>query len=129
MRKLLGLFTAALLAVSVIAGEYPDLSIKELKKAIAEKKARTRKGEIDCDEVLFDRLRTLRRKLADERDVPAYIIFSDATLREMARAYPVKESAFGQLPGIGEKKRAEFGPMFCQEIAKFLETNPRIRFD
>jgi ATP-dependent DNA helicase RecQ len=97
--------------------------------AIAEKKARTRKGEIACDEVLFDRLRTLRRKLADERDVPAYIIFSDATLREMARAYPVKESAFGQLPGIGEKKRAEFGPMFCEEIAEFLETNPKIRFD
>jgi ATP-dependent DNA helicase RecQ len=97
--------------------------------AIAEKRARTRKGEIACDEVLFDRLRTLRRKLADERDVPAYIIFSDATLREMARAYPVKESAFGLLPGIGEKKRAEFGPMFCREIATFLETNPKIRFD
>ncbi len=97
--------------------------------AIAEKKARTRKGEIACDEVLFDRLRTLRRKIADERDVPAYIIFSDATLREMARSYPVKESAFGQLPGVGEKKRAEFAATFCQEIAKFLETNPRIRFD
>ncbi len=97
--------------------------------AIAEKKARTRKGEIACDEVLFDRLRTLRRKLADERDVPAYIVFSDATLREMARAYPVTETAFGRLPGVGEKKRAEFGPLFCTEIARFLETNPKIRFD
>ncbi len=56
--------------------------------AIAEKKARTRKGDIACDEVLFDRLRTLRRKLADERDVPAYIIFSDATLREVAPLLP-----------------------------------------
>jgi len=97
--------------------------------AIAEKKARTRKGEIACDEVLFDRLRTLRRKLADERDVPAYIIFSDATLREMARSYPVKEYDFGKLPGVGEKKRAEFAAIFCREIATFLETNPRIRFD
>jgi len=97
--------------------------------AIAEKKARTRKGEIACDEVLFDRLRTHRRKLADERDVPAYIIFSDATLREMARRYPTNEAAFGRLPGVGEKKRAEFGPTFCTEIATFLETNPKIRFD
>jgi ATP-dependent DNA helicase RecQ len=97
--------------------------------AIAEKRARTRKGEIACDEVLFDRLRTLRRKLADERDVPAYIIFSDATLREMARSYPITEAAFGRLPGVGEKKRVEFGPAFCTEIATFLETNPKIRFD
>ncbi len=49
-------------------------------------------GEISCDEVLFDRLRTLRKKLADERDVPAYIIFSDVSLRQMARNYPASES-------------------------------------
>ena len=55
---------------------------------IAEKSARRRAGAIDCDEVLFARLRALRRKLADERGVPAYIIFSDVSLREMARKYP-----------------------------------------
>jgi ATP-dependent DNA helicase RecQ len=97
--------------------------------AIAEKRARTRKGEIACDEVLFDRLRTLRRKLADARDVPAYIIFSDATLREMARNYPTTEAGFGRLTGVGEKKRAEFGPTFCSEIVTFLANNPKIRFD
>ena len=47
-------------------------------------------GEITCDEILFERLRELRKRLADERDVPAYIIFSDVALRQMARNYPAK---------------------------------------
>src|SRR5438128_4669977 len=46
-----------------------------------------RAGAIECDETLFERLRSLRRKLADERGVPAYVIFSDVALREMARNY------------------------------------------
>ena len=47
-----------------------------------------RAGAIECDEVLFSRLRELRKRLADERGVPAYVIFGDATLRQMARGYP-----------------------------------------
>ena len=42
-------------------------------------------GEITCDETLFERLRDLRKRLADERNVPAYIVFSDVALRQMAR--------------------------------------------
>src|SRR5204863_7339959 len=56
-----------------------------------------RAGEIECDEELFERLRALRRKIADERDVPAYIIFSDATLRQMAQARPQSKSEFAQI--------------------------------
>src|SRR6184192_3321556 len=48
---------------------------------IAEKAARRRPGAIECDEELFERLRVLRRRFADEHGVPAYIIFSDASLR------------------------------------------------
>src|SRR5205809_3731894 len=55
---------------------------------LAEKTPRTEAGAIDCDESLFERLRASRRQLADERGVPAYIIFSDVSLREMARNYP-----------------------------------------
>src|SRR5437016_14469885 len=61
---------------------------------IAEKNAQRRAGTIECDEVLFERLRALRRKLADDRKVPAYIIFSDVSLREMARDYPTNSSEF-----------------------------------
>ena len=82
-------------------------------------------GEIACDEALFERLRALRKTLADERDVPAYIIFSDVALRQMARNYPESESDFARISGVGEKKLREFGEVFLNEIALHLATNPR----
>jgi ATP-dependent DNA helicase RecQ len=82
-------------------------------------------GEISCDEVLFDRLRQLRKTLADERDVPAYIVFSDVALRQMARNYPASESQFARISGVGEKKLREFGEIFLGEIAAYLQTNAR----
>jgi ATP-dependent DNA helicase RecQ len=82
-------------------------------------------GEITCDEILFERLRALRKKLADERDVPAYIVFSDVALRQMARNYPQSESDFARISGVGEKKLREFGENFLAEIASHLQMNPR----
>jgi ATP-dependent DNA helicase RecQ len=92
------------------------------------RKAVRREGDIACDEILFARLRELRKKLADERRVPAYVIFGDATLRQMAREYPATEAAMHGLFGMGEKKRAEFGASFAAAIRAFLETNPRMGF-
>jgi ATP-dependent DNA helicase RecQ len=88
-----------------------------------------REGDIACDEILFDRLRTLRRKLADERRVPAYIVFGDTTLRAMARYYPETVAQMEGIPGVGEKKRAEFGDVFAAEIAEYLKTNSRVAFE
>ena len=82
-------------------------------------------GEITCDEVLFERLRELRKRLADERDVPAYIVFSDVALRQMARNYPESERGFARISGVGEKKLREFGEVFLNEIALHLAANPR----
>ena len=84
-----------------------------------------RVGEIACDETLFDRLRQLRKRLADERAVPAYIVFSDVTLRQMARDYPAGESELARISGVGEKKLREFGGLFLGEIADYLQDNPR----
>ena len=84
-----------------------------------------RAGEIACDEVLFDRLRKLRKQLADERNVPAYIVFSDVALRQMARDYPASEREFARISGVGEKKLREFGDVFLGEIAAYLQANPR----
>jgi ATP-dependent DNA helicase RecQ len=84
-----------------------------------------RVGEIACDEVLFDRLRRLRKQLADERSVPAYIVFSDVALRQMARDYPASEREFARITGVGEKKLREFGSVFLAEIAAHVENNPR----
>jgi ATP-dependent DNA helicase RecQ len=80
------------------------------------------------DEILFERLRALRKRLADERSVPAYVILGDATLRAMARRYPTRPEDLRGLPGIGEKKYADFAEVFSAEIARYLETNARVAF-
>jgi len=92
---------------------------------IAEKAARRKQGAIECDEVLFERLRTLRRQLADERGVPAYIIFSDVSLREMARNYPTNSTEFRRIPGVGEQKLKDFGEAFLSEIRSHSAENQR----
>ena len=84
-----------------------------------------RAGEIACDEALFEKLRQLRKQLADERGVPPYIVFSDVALRQMARFYPADDKDFSRINGVGEKKLREFGAAFLCEIASHLQTNPR----
>jgi ATP-dependent DNA helicase RecQ len=95
---------------------------------IADKPGKARAGAIECDEPLFDRLRVLRRKLADERDVPAYVIFSDVSLREMARSYPATASEFRRIPGVGEQKCKDFSEPFLSEIKDHLTNNSRQTF-
>ncbi len=87
-----------------------------------------RQGEIACDEILFVRLRVLRKRLADERKVAAYVVFGDATLRQMARLYPTTADAMHSITGVGEKKRAEFGATFAQAIAEYLRQNGQMQF-
>lgn len=87
-----------------------------------------REGDIACDELLFERLRALRKRLADERQVPAYIIFGDTTLRAMANRYPVTTTDMDGIPGMGEKKKAEFAEIFAETIADYLKTNSRQSF-
>jgi ATP-dependent DNA helicase RecQ len=84
-----------------------------------------RAGEIGCDEVLFEKLRQLRKQLADDRAVPPYIIFSDVSLRQMARFYPLDDRDFSRISGVGEKKLREFGAVFIREISAHLKSNPR----
>src|SRR6266404_1796784 len=86
------------------------------------KRPKHRAGEIECDEALFEQLRVLRRKLADERNVPAYIIFSDVALREMARACPATTAEFSQIPGVGQQKLRDFAQPFTAAIRSYLLT-------
>jgi len=78
------------------------------------------RGDIVCDEQLFNALRTLRRTLADERNVPAYVIFSDVTLRLMAREQPSTLVLMSSISGIGQKKLSEFGETFISAISDHL---------
>jgi len=90
-----------------------------------EPRAKSRGGEIQCDEALFAKLRGLRRTLADERNVPAYVIFSDVALREMARQNPIIPAQFRRIPGVGEQKLKDFAKPFLAAIAEYLQSNSR----
>jgi ATP-dependent DNA helicase RecQ len=65
---------------------------------------------------LFEALRDLRRELAKEAQVPPYVIFHDATLRDMARARPASLTELGEVPGIGAKKLEAYGDAFLSVI-------------
>lgn len=108
-----------------------DDTLELTRPVTAPDKPETRKqkaGEIECDEALFDRLRSLRKSLADDRGVPPYIVFSDVALREMARYYPQNAEEFSRISGVGEKKLEEFGESFTDAIDEHLETYPRVSF-
>jgi ATP-dependent DNA helicase RecQ len=68
------------------------------------------------DRELFEVLRDLRRRLADERKVPAYLIFSDATLRELARSRPSNVVRMRMIYGVGDAKLRDFGQVFWDTI-------------
>ena len=73
-------------------------------------------GGTTSDEELFEVLRGLRRAMAEERGIPPYLIFSDASLREMARERPTTKDAFLQIKGVGLRKLQELGPRFLECI-------------
>jgi ATP-dependent DNA helicase RecQ len=77
----------------------------------------------DADAGLFEALRDLRRRLAMERGVPAFVLFSDATLRDMARARPGSPSALLGIRGVGERKLADLGERFLEEISSYCRQN------
>jgi ATP-dependent DNA helicase RecQ len=73
--------------------------------------------ESPSDDTLFDELRALRKRLADERDVPAYVIFPDTTLRAMARDMPRNATELRRVPGVGDKKLQDYGAAFLAALA------------
>ena len=74
----------------------------------------------DFDTDLFARLKSLRRELARARNVPAYVIFSDATLQDMSHLVPKTEDDFGLVSGVGPKKLKDFGEIFLDAIKEHV---------
>ena len=73
---------------------------------------------LPVDEALFEALRALRRQLADEQNVPAYVVFSDATLAEMAARRPGTSAELLDVNGIGQTKLERYGDAFLAVIAE-----------
>jgi ATP-dependent DNA helicase RecQ len=74
-------------------------------------------------ELLFQRLRSLRKKLADAQGVAPYVIFADTTLKLMAQSRPQTKEAFSKLSGVGSHKLAEYGSQFVKEICAYCREN------
>ena len=89
---------------------------------------KTRISEFESyDEALFEKLRVLRRKLAEEQQVPPFIIFSDMTLHEMCIYYPSTLSDMKKISGVGDAKLERYGTDFTSEIKAYLDNNPDIK--
>jgi ATP-dependent DNA helicase RecQ len=75
------------------------------------------------EEELFQRLRALRKRIADELNVPPYVVFADISLRYMAQRRPQSRSQFAQIPGVGSNKLEAYFGAFTDEIRNYCLSN------
>jgi len=73
------------------------------------------------DEKLFETLKALRKKIADQKDLPPYVIFQDPSLEEMATTYPTTESELANVNGVGMGKVKKFGTQFLSAISDYVD--------
>ena len=93
-------------------------------KAPKEKKAKKKPAQAETvNEELFSKLRELRKELAERGSVPAYVIFSDASLRDMCRILPKTLDEFETVSGVGSAKLQRYGELFVNEINDYLRTD------
>lgn len=111
--------------IGVSQGEFPTIFVTAQGKEVLTGGERvTRKQAIvtvaigDADP-LFEKLRDLRKSLADEAGVPPYVIFSDKSLKDMCARKPVDEDSFLDVHGVGENKLAKYGEPFLEAIREF----------
>ena len=76
----------------------------------------------EADEKLLAALYALRKRLAAKQNVPAYMVFSDATLREMVQSKPLSMDEFLNITGVGEKKAARYGRAFLRVIEEMVNS-------
>lgn len=80
--------------------------------------------ETKYDELLFERLKELRVTIAKERNLrPVYLVFNDASLKDMAAKKPKTADAFLEISGVGQHKMKSYGEQFIEEINKYVFTN------
>lgn len=118
-------------------GQYPTLSIAqkgaeflrknqilELTKPktdnLSDKKA---KSIIDFDDVLFEILRDKRKEIANNHNVPPFMIFGDKTLQEIAHYLPTNKEEFSKMSGVGEKKLEKYSSIFTKAVKKYIKDN------
>ncbi|MDT7828612.1 DNA helicase RecQ [Pricia sp. S334] len=92
---------------------------KKIRLAVLEKEKSKSKKELTAKTKpsgLFEKLRLLRQRLATEANVPAYVVFSDASLRDMEEKMPYDEASFLEVSGVGQAKLEKYADVFLKEI-------------
>ena len=117
-------------------GKYPTLAVTALGREflrsdgvirLRRKHERTdgrdgpRTPPLDYDPGLFEALRELRRMLAEDRGVPPYVVFGDASLQEMAHYSPMSKESFARITGVGEAKLEQYGDIFLRCICAYAQ--------
>jgi ATP-dependent DNA helicase RecQ len=107
-------------------GQYPLLSVSAAgvevllgKAKVYRKQAKVR--QLVVDDELFDQLRSLRLTLAQEQNLPPYVVFSDKTLRELAEVQPKTPIEFLQIKGVGQNKLDKYGDAFLAVLKEYRE--------
>ena len=137
LKQLFGLLQDEGLA-AVSAGDYRTISVTPAGRAFLQTRdaltlarppraeesrsryrANSRGDELDYDSDLFEELRALRTRIAREKNVPTYVIFADASLREMAYFLPHDHDAFGEISGVGEIKLEQLADEFLPIIVEY----------
>ncbi|SHI49801.1 ATP-dependent DNA helicase RecQ [Mesonia phycicola] len=96
-------------------------ALKEKRESIAKSSSK----KIKTKETLFENLRKLRYTIAKEEDIPAYLVFNDATLKEIERERPLTDEDFMNISGVGQRKLEVYGDLFMAEIKKFNQTKKK----
>lgn len=116
---------AAMQYVNITESQYPVLQLNALswqvlrgQKMVWQKVVTVKKSEIKND--LFEKLRLVRRELAIKANLPPYMIFSDATLAQMAQDKPSSVEEMSQIKGVGEFKLNKYGDDFLRVIKNFM---------
>ncbi len=105
----------------VLRGETTPVLLAPAKR-VKESRSAAEDNWEGVDRGLFDALRELRSELAAERSVPAYIVFGDTALRDMARRRPTTTEAFAEVRGVGAAKLRDFGKVFLEAITQYCTT-------
>ncbi|HJF31423.1 MAG TPA: DNA helicase RecQ [Sporosarcina psychrophila] len=110
-------------------GQFPTIYVSEQGKDVLTGKVTVNRKvsvitvQVANDDPLFDQLRTLRMKLAQEAGVPPFVVFSDKTLRDMAARMPITNDEFLEVNGVGLAKLERYGEAFMEEIKNFQMQN------
>ncbi|MFH1738817.1 MAG: RecQ family ATP-dependent DNA helicase, partial [bacterium] len=104
----------------VLKGKETPRLLRPVKKPVREPKIAEDSWE-GVDRGLFEELRKLRREIAEKKQVAAFVVFSDAALRDMSRRMPSTSEEFLSVNGVGESKNRQYGRMFLAAIKKYRE--------